>query len=248
MKMTSMFFAVVSAMMVYANSINDVCLSFSTKGPDCYADGTQVLDGECYALVWSSDGSFEGFDANGGCVDSNDKIVLVAPVAKDGKCPPILFQIPEDDVKILVNGRYSVYLLDTRVSVDGTIKPLASKDGKIAMLNGYGAVTASLKLDNSTTQSMMKEFDSFNQGKTASDVASMPLDCKQPKIKNMRIEGDNVYLTVENLKGYMRVQSGKEINASESTGAAVRTSGSAEDVILVAPKSGSSGFFKVIRN
>ncbi|MBQ8125761.1 MAG: hypothetical protein IJ173_07735, partial [Kiritimatiellae bacterium] len=34
---------------------NDALVTFSTKGPDCYADGTTVLDGECYALCWSKD-------------------------------------------------------------------------------------------------------------------------------------------------------------------------------------------------
>ena len=248
MKMTSMFFAVVSAMMVYANSINDVCLSFSTKGPDCYADGTQVLDGECYALVWSVDGKFEGFNASGECLDSNDRVVLLAPVAKGGKCPNVLFQVNEDTANELSNGHYAVYLLDTRVSFNEEEKPCGIKDGKVGLVNGYGTVTASLKLDNSIIQNKLNELDSDSQGKVAGEIAAMPANCKQPKIKNMRIEGDNVYLTVENLKGYMRVQSGKDVKSSDATSAAVPTSGSHEDVILVAPKSGSSGFFKVIRN
>ena len=85
-------------------------------------------------------------------------------------------------------------------------------------------------------------------GQTASSLAGARQDCVQPRIKAMRIEGDNVYLTVENLKGYMRVHAGSDVGASQSAGAAVESSGSAQDVVLVAPKKGGSGFYKVVRS
>jgi hypothetical protein len=64
----------------------------------------------------------------------------------------------------------------------------------------------------------------------------------------MRIEGDNVFITVENLKGFMRVSSGSDVSASDAATAAVETNGGDEDVTLVTRKPGNSGFFKVIRN
>ena len=76
MKIIAMFFASVMTGLVYAASINDTCISFSTKGPDTYLDGSVVLDGECYALVWSKDGVFDGFNAKGECIDALDRIVL----------------------------------------------------------------------------------------------------------------------------------------------------------------------------
>ena len=36
-------------------------------------------DGEGYVLVWSTDGIFEGFSADGKPLYSKDRIVLVAP-------------------------------------------------------------------------------------------------------------------------------------------------------------------------
>ena len=36
-------------------AVNDTLLMFSTQGPDKYLDGTQVLDGECYALCYVTD-------------------------------------------------------------------------------------------------------------------------------------------------------------------------------------------------
>ncbi len=55
-------------------------------------------------------------------------------------------------------------------------------------------------------------------------------------------------LYVENLKGYMRVKSGKDLSLSDDVTPAVQTDGSAEAVRIVVPKDGDSGFFKVIRN
>ena len=46
----------------------------------------------------------------------------------------------------------------------------------------------------------------------------------------------------------MRVQSGTSIEVADASGAATATDGSTADVILVTPKTGSSGFFRVVRN
>ena len=45
-------FAGLAATAAFAG-MNNVLVSFSTVGPDCYADGATVLDGECSALVWT---------------------------------------------------------------------------------------------------------------------------------------------------------------------------------------------------
>ncbi|MBQ4198785.1 MAG: hypothetical protein II649_02765, partial [Kiritimatiellae bacterium] len=57
--------------------INDSLLGFSTVGPDKYADGKTVMDGECYALVWTKDGAtFGGIDASGKAIADTDEVVL----------------------------------------------------------------------------------------------------------------------------------------------------------------------------
>ena len=125
-----------------ADGADDATVSFSTRGPDRYADGTTVMDGECYALVWSADGVFEGLSANGEPVDSNDKVVLIAPMAKDGHCPEIVFQLPASVATSLATGVYDVLLLDTRVTrADGTTAPNGTVNGKLKMVNGYGGVS-----------------------------------------------------------------------------------------------------------
>ena len=231
-----------------ANSVGDARLSFSTKGPDRYADGSIVMDGECYALVWSKDGNFEGFSADGECIDGFDRIVLIAPVARDGRCPPVLFQIPEAEAEELKNGQYSVYLLDTRVASGETVRPCGTVNGKLALMNGYGAASANLAINGANVDKKAEESETTLGGQVASSLSAAPADCTQPRIKSMRIEGDNVFLTVENLKGFMRVSSGSDVSASDAATAAVETNGGDEDVTLVTRKPGNSGFFKVIRN
>jgi hypothetical protein len=127
-------------------------------------------------------------------------------------------------------------------------KPRGTTDGKPVVVNGYGMATATMEVSGFAANSSAAERENPSSGQVASSVAAVPADCAQPKIKGMRVDGENVYLTVENLPGFMRVQGGRDVSASDSTGAATETTGSGEDVILVAPKTGSSGFFKVIRN
>ena len=51
---------------VASAGMDDKVLRFSTPGIDRYADGSAVVDGECYALVWSPKGqTFAGFNADG---------------------------------------------------------------------------------------------------------------------------------------------------------------------------------------
>ena len=233
----------------FANSLGDARLSFSTKGPDRYADGSVVMDGECYALVWSKDGNFDGFSANGECIDDCDRIVLIAPIAKNGCCPPVLFQIPEAEAEVLKNGQYSVYLLDTRVASGETVRPCGTVNGKLALMNGYGSASANLAISGANSDKKAEEAETSSGGQVTSSLSAAPLDCTQPRIKSMRIEGDNVFITVENLKGFMRVSSGSDVSASDAATAAVETSGESGEVTLVTRKpNGSSGFFKVIRN
>ena len=233
----------------FANDVDDSLVTFSTHGPDCYADGSPVLDGECYALVWSADGVFEGLAANGEPVDPADRVVLVAAVAENGRCPEILFQIPAELAAEFAGGVYDVLLLDTRVTVDGQTVPRGTVDGRLAVLNGYGEVAEGLKVAKGTSGALNSEArEDVGEGKAVVVGAPAPAGVAQPRIKHIRIEGDNVFLTVENMPGFMRVQGGATVDATDVAGGAVETDGGSDDVILVTPKTGSSGFFRVVRN
>lgn len=237
-KILSIVFSVL-VFSLYANSVEDAAIVFSTVGPDKYADGTTVLDGESYALVWTKDGVFEGFSADGKVLDEKDKVLVVSPLAKDGRCPKVMFQIPVADA--VGYGKFEVFLLDTRVvSSAGEVSPRPAADGEAKIVNGYGRVSAKIALS---------EVSSKAEGATVANLNSAaPKDTRQPRIKAMRIDGDEVVLTVENMSGYMRVQSGRDTSTSDATGAALETPSSGDTLTIKAPKVGESGFYRVIRN
>lgn len=251
MRILRLFSVIFSVQAGFAGGLDDVCISFCTKGPDRYADGSTVLDGECYALVWSKDGVFEGFTAGGQCIDTNDLTVLVAPVANGGCCPKVLFQIKAEMAAKLSDGRYAVYLLDTRVSSNGTVKPAGVEGVRPVLMNGYGEASGEVVLKTGGVG--FAELNGRMSGdgdasQVVSTVAAADAGCVQPKIRKIELSGDKVYLTVENLDGFMRVQGGADVKAGETTGVAVKTGGTSEDTVLVMPKTGDSGFFRVIRS
>ena len=143
-KLMTVFGAAGLALASFA-AVNDTLISFSTPGTDTYIDGTAVQDGECYALVWSADGVFEGIKADGTAIDANDKVVLVAPVAKDGKCPSLVYQVDAAKAAELEGGQYGVYLLDTRRVVAGTmVVGLNPETGKLDYVKSYATATEPL--------------------------------------------------------------------------------------------------------
>ena len=123
--------------------MGNVVISFSTTGPDKYADGSLVQDGETYALVWTKSGA-----TFAGKADENNKIVIKAPEATDHRCPYIQFQVDEEWVNAnCPGGTWGVYLLDTRkfkadangvLLLDDGGKPVF--DGFGTAVNGYGLV------------------------------------------------------------------------------------------------------------
>ena len=252
MKKIAMMIGVAGLAFAATAGFDDALLSFSTVGPDKYSDGTTVQDGECYALVWTKNGAtFGGIAADGTAVAETDQIVLVAPVAKNGRCPNVLFQIPAAKADALADGTYGVYLLDTRVkAADGTTVPRGASNGKLSIVNGYGLTTKAAKVGKATAGGAATAVEKeTSDGQVVAAAAAVPKNVPQPKITSIKIEGDNVRLTVQNLRGFMRVSSGADVSADETQGAAQATDGSTDEVILYAPKaSGASGFFKVIRN
>ena len=227
---------------------DDALITFSTNGaePDRYADGEVVLDGECYALVWSKDGVFDGLQADGTPVDAADQVILVAAVAQNGHCPEVVFQVSAERADALANGQYGVILLDTRVKRGEKVVPRGTVGGKLTMVNGFGTVAEQMKVKASEHASIDELLRAG--GQVADQNAVVAENVQQPRIKHIWIEGNNVFLKVENLNGFMRVQGGNSPSSFTAMGAATETDGSGSDVILVAPKVGNSGFYKVVRN
>lgn len=233
----------------------DTLISFSTKGPDKYLDGKTVVNGECYALVWVKSGcEFKGLNADGTCVDPvNNALVLAAPVAKDGKCPSVMYVVRAADASRYEGGEYGIYLLDTRktdgsVDADGNVIYTAAgvtAAGVPAAVNGYGAVAAGITAADGSLASA-----SSSSGVSVAAVAAPPADAPNPKITAIKIIGDNVFLTVADTVSYLQynVASGETPASQSGAAAAAPKNGvDGEEITLVVPK-GDKKFFKVRRN
>ena len=182
-------------------AVNDTLITFSTPGPDVYGDGTAVLPGECYALVWSADGVFDGINADGSTVDANDKVVLVADIAKqdaagNGYCPLVVYQVDAELAKTLEGGQYAVYLLDTRVvGADGT-KTVGGLDenGKLKAVNTLVAVsegTAASAALGASTAAVAKPAVSYSVDSYAKVDA--------PVITSVKVDGAKITITATGL-------------------------------------------------
>lgn len=236
MKKLLMVLGIAGLSFAAVGAVNDTLITFSTPGPDTYKDGTVVQDGECYALVWSADGVFEGVKADGTPVDANDQVVLVASVAKDGKCPPLVYQVDAEKAKSLAGGVYGVYLLDTRRPVQGkTVVGLDETTKKLTFVNSFAAAS---------------DTGIAGDGAVASSTASAPIDgaavaeYTELPAPNVAIEVKNatIKLTVTGMfpNADYWVLKGTDLKKLDAKVANVPADGKVE-----LPKSDDAAFFKV---
>ena len=202
-------------------SIEDKVLKFSSPGPDCYADGTVVADGECYALVWSPKGSnFAGFNADGTPVSSADRVVLAASLAHGGRCRDAVFQVPAEEYAELEGGEWAVCLVDTR-KMNGV--PAGAKDGMPLRVNRWGVVNggvkespasiSKLKLASSSgaksdsttggTRSGASDGGTAVQPVRANRLSAVPPDLAPPRITAIEVGDGEVWLAVEGTAPYL---------------------------------------------
>ncbi len=231
MKKTIAAVFALAAAAVFAGA-NDLLIMFSTPGIDKYADGTTVLDGESYALVWTPD-------------EGEPQTVISVPLAKDGKCSPVLFVIDEDDAPNYKNGSWGVFLLDSRdFGKDPSGKTLAALDdsGKPSVVNVKAAVADGL------TKSSGFESAVSGKGVAAGAYDLAGADVPKPVVTGIKIVGANVIVTVKNTVPFVgyTLQSGKDVSSFAVPEGASTSAGSASDEInLVAPKKDGAQFFKV---
>ena len=230
------------------SAANDAMVSFSTKGPDKYADGATVLDGECYALVWTAPNS-AGLAVAADGTASGGEIVLAAPVAKGGRCPKVIFEVNADDMaKKYKGGSWSVLLLDTRRwGADGVARPAGTVAGKVTLVNATGEVSGgSVNVATASSSSVSA---------VAAAVASataVPEGTPSPTITGIRVEGANVFVSVKGTVPYLQygLSSGSTPDAvTEGVSETPQTGASApdEEIVLVAPAKSGGAFFKVGR-
>ena len=84
-------------------------------------------------------------------------------------------------------------------------------------------------------------------GKTVSVTAEPAEGVEQPRVTRIVPEGDKMAIYVKGLKGYMRVRTGTTTALEGGVTPAVPTKES-DEIKLLVPRPGPSGFYKVIRN
>ncbi len=254
-RMAVLMLATMASFLLHAGS-DDVLLAFSTKGPDRYADGTPVLEGEVYAVVWMRAGAeFAGVDMNGRVVDAENNAVIVALPrgrysAKCGgvRCPKTLFQLGAAVSKTYVGGRYALMLLDTRVS-DGKGGLVAS--GRMDRVNGWGLVENSRVAPVSGGCASATGLD--NAVTTNASAVPAGEDLPQPKITGITVKDGYVYLTVKGTSDRLlyNVAAGDKPGRRTTRHAAQATPGHARadrEITIVMPQTEGQNFFQVVRN
>ena len=250
-KILVMAFAAAMSAAAFAG-MNNVTILFSTPGPDTYSDGTPVLDGERYALVWTPNGeSFGGINTDATAAGGS-KVAVSAPVATGGHCPNVLFQVDEDYAKAnYKGGSWSVVLLDTRkfkLNADGTpqldelgnrvVASYGAKEPNFA--NGYGVIG----------NAMANEAGFQSAGGEAAASGTPSADIPDPVVKGISFDGDNVLVTVESTSPALKygLVSGDTPDKvdTEVSGKAASSYGSASsEIVLIKAKKSGGEFFKV---
>ena len=226
-KTIAVLFAFASAVAVAG--MNDLLVSFSTPGPDKYADGTDVKVGECYSLVYTK-------------ADGSQEIVVNYQTKLAGRCSDVVYMVDEDTAKSYTGGSWGVYLLDTR-DFDNGGEP-AGLDA-----NGETKITPWVKAPVAASVASSSSFatPSVGEGVAAGSYDLAAADVPQPTVTGIKIVGANVVVTVANTRpfvGYTLVSGSDvtEFSAPASTGV---NGDSAGEIELVAPKKDGAQFFKV---
>ena len=232
--------AMIAASTVLANQ-GSVLLTFSTIGPDRYADGTTVKDGERYALTWTRTGAtFAGITLEGKAAgDQTDNVVLtVKKLAKGGHCMEYVYEVPAAKVDTYVGkGTFSVHLLDTRIA-DGT------PGGKAVGVNGYSVSQPSVSSSSTMLQSVSSD------AVCADNASVVPNSIHAPIIKSIEVKDGIVRLTVKQTSKLLRygVSSGETPAVLADDTSFPRKDGKDDgDIVIEAPAKGVGGFFKVGR-
>ena len=186
-----------------AVSADDAFLTCATEGCDRYADGRTVADGECYALVYTKPGfTFAGFSADGTVAKPEESdLVAVAPLAKDGHCPRTLFAVPRDYASSRKDGKWEIFLLDTR-GTDGKPAGLDAK-GVVGRIRRWGEPAASVRDFSGGTATSASKTDPEAAGGLAANPAELPKDAPRPRITGIKVENGVVKVTVADTVPYL---------------------------------------------
>ena len=258
----SMVLALVATFAANA-AVDDARLTFYTKGPDTYGDGTLVRDGEFYALVWVAKGAaFQGFNADGTLVaEGANELIAAVPFAENGHLAFSAKLIAASDMRRYEGGTFELVMLDTR-NADGTVSA-AKRVGEtgaweLAAVNGYQPIAS--VTPQAAALSTALDIDSPIRIGFTSEV---PEGTPQPVITGMTmrqgVNGPEMAIKVKGTAAYLRytaaaVDLGGMRSAASADGTETVSSTASngadnpdDEIEIVVPATDKSGFFNVIR-
>ena len=237
-KIFSMAAAASMAVGAFADAAN-VLVSFSTTS-DKYADGSTVKDGEWYALCWSADESFDGLNLDCTPKNPDEKVLILAPLAENGRCPSVVFQI--DSKEAPAGGNYFVYLLDTR-NADGAVSGVKTVDGRRVPEN----VVNGSAVAQSYAASSADGVKIASAGASGAAVGTEGWAAVQPKIEGFELVGDaTVKITVVGMMSGLnyKVSMGSDVGNMKTTEIATSDKEDGKVSFYVTDK--DARFFKVV--
>lgn len=218
---------------------NALLLEMSSDGPDCYADGSQVANGEYYALVAVAPGAtFAGFAADGTLVDAiNSRVLAKLPLARDGHCPKTSVAVDENSIH--AGERVALVLLDTRATL---------RSGAAFRVDGWAEISSSPAIASYGFRSL--------SGTSGSEMvqSAVPENTPQPRILGIRLEGEEMVLTVADTVNVLdyNLESGVTPTRLDVSGSAVEpVAGNTQRAIELRVRmdeGANCGFFRVIRD
>ena len=234
-----------AATMFGAEVKDQLTLAMSTPGPDTYADGSPVLAGETYLLVYVKQGAvFGGVQTDGSLVDPLNNVIVTRGQAVEGaKCGYKAIQYPAATYP--EGGSWVIVLLDTR-KADGTLGGLVAAQG---VSGANGAVSA---------LSLGAAGGSDAEGISAAGRAPSPAGTPQPEIAAVQVGDGRVNLRIKNFSdtALYEVQSATSLNGGWQT-VASRVQATAQTIVqgesgaelpadVDVPAGDTVRFFKVI--
>lgn len=235
-----------------ADGLAQLTLSMSTPGPDVYADGTQVLPGETYLLVYVKQGAvFQGVMSDGTLADPANNLIVTKGMAVQGaKCGFKAIQYPADLYP--AGGSWLIVLLDTR-DASGSVGGLVAAQGASA---AAAAASGSSTALNAVSGTAVQE--GGVSGLTAAAPSRAPADTPAPVIAAVQPQGSSVDVRIKNFtdKALYEVQSTTDLASGawqSATGGKQRVQASAQSVAagelpvtVSVPANDSVRFFRVI--
>ena len=233
-----------------ASDLSQLTFSFSTPGPDVYADGTPVVVGETYLLVYVNvNHEFGGVRTDGTLVDPVNNCIVTRSYAIAGsKCGYKAFQYPAGTYA--EGGSWVVVLLDTRDDA-GVVGSLVAAQGVSSKQRTQGG---------STLNSLQARADGagLNATQASMALANVPAPVitavvPQGNTANVRFKNfrENALYTVESTSdlaanNWQPANQGARVQGKRAN--AVIGAGGAEElpVTVTVPENDKVRFFRVI--